>query len=272
MTQKPTPPRFAEKRPIPGVDRVIAVASGKGGVGKSNVTVNMAVTMAKMGFKVGILDADIYGPSIPTMLGLQNNKNTDPTPMRPDVNEHNQIIPLSAHGITCMSIGFLVPRDTATIWRGPMIQNAVLQLLFQVHWGHLDVLFIDLPPGTGDIHLSLAQQTYLSGMIIVSTPQDLALIDAQKAVAMAKRMSIPCLGIVENMSGFQCPHCHKDTPIFHTHGARDWSKDQSIPFLGAIPLHMKFREGADTGKPAPLYDDHIYKLYEGIVRQAFHLT
>lgn len=262
-------PSFGHKKPVPGVDRIVAIASGKGGVGKSSVTMNLAVTMARKGLRVGILDADIYGPSLPTMMGFQNNQMNGGEPPKPDIDHEKRMIPLRAHDVACMSIGFLAPKDSATIWRGPMAQSAVLQLLYQVAWGELDYLLMDLPPGTGDIHLTLAQQVCLTGILIVSTPQDIALIDAHKALAMARRMGIPCLGVIENMSGFTCPHCHTCTPIFHEGGAQDSATQWGVPFLGTIPLSLSVREGGDMGKPAVLWDSAIANAYDEIVTRYF---
>lgn len=225
---------------LPGVDHLIAVASGKGGVGKSSVTVNLAVALTQMGMRVGILDADIYGPSLPKMLGL-----TD----KPGLTEDNKLIPLDKYGMKCMSIGLMVPQDTPMIWRGPMVQGALQQMLKDVAWGELDVLLIDMPPGTGDAQLTLAQQVQLSGAIIVSTPQDIALLDARKGINMFRQVVVPILGIVENMSVFHCPHCHQETPIFSQGGAKKTAEEMQIPFLGEIPLYLDIRLGADSGIP-----------------------
>ena len=218
---------------------IIAIASGKGGVGKSTFAINFAVSLSKNGNKVGILDADIYGPSIPRMIGISD---------KPKVN-NNKLIPLENHGIKCMSIGFLIEDDTPAIWRGPMIMKALEQMFNGVDWGQLDYLIIDLPPGTGDAQLSLAQNSKLSGSIIVSTPQDIALIDARKGINMFNKVNVPILGIVENMSFFSCPKCGEETPIFSQHGAEEACKKIQAPFLGAIPIELQVRKGGDEGKP-----------------------
>jgi len=233
----------AHKAPPPGilpeVRAVIAVASGKGGVGKSTVAVNLAVALAQSGLKVGLMDADIYGPSLPRMLGLSR---------KPEVRD-GKMIPLEAWGLRCMSIGFLVSEDTAMIWRGPMVMGAINQLLSQVEWGALDVLVIDMPPGTGDTQLTLAQKANLAGAVIVSTPQDIALIDARRGIKMFEQVKVPVLGIVENMSYFACPHCGERSDIFGHGGAAAEAARTGAPFLGEVPLLLAIRETGDAGTP-----------------------
>jgi ATP-binding protein involved in chromosome partitioning len=228
------------KAGVPGVGAIIAVASGKGGVGKSTVAVNLALGLQAIGLKVGILDADIYGPSMPRLLGLRG---------RPEPLGGRVLKPLERYGLKVMSIGFLVEEETPMIWRGPMVQSALVQMLREVAWGELDVLVVDMPPGTGDAQLTLAQQVPLAGAVIVSTPQDLALIDARKGLAMFQRVDVPVLGIVENMSYFVCPHCGEHTDIFGHGGAEHEAQRIGVPFLGAVPLHMKIRELSDAGTP-----------------------
>jgi ATP-binding protein involved in chromosome partitioning len=227
-------------RLLPGVGRVLAVASGKGGVGKSTVAVNLAVALARRGRRVGLLDADIYGPSIPLMFGLEGAK--------PETADQ-RALPLERFGVHMMSLGFFVDRDTAVIWRGPMVMKAVEQLLTDVSWGELDDLIIDLPPGTGDAQLTLSQKIRIQGAIIVTTPNDLALVDAVKGVTMFRRVEVPVLGIVENMSYFACPHCGERSEIFASGGARRECDRLGIPFLAELPLHPAIREGSDRGVP-----------------------
>jgi len=231
------PPR---KPGIPGVKHIIAVASGKGGVGKSTTAVNIALGLKALGLSVGILDADIYGPSIPRLMGISG---------RPQQLDGKLIKPMENFGLRNMSMGYLVDEGTAMIWRGPMIQSALLQMLREVAWGDLDVLVVDMPPGTGDAQLTMAQQVPLSGAVIVSTPQDLALIDARKAVDMMKRLQIPLLGLVENMSHFVCPDCGTSHDIFGHGGARAEAEKIGVPFLGEVPLAMTIRENSDAGTP-----------------------
>ena len=229
-------------RAIPGVGikSVVAVASGKGGVGKSTTAVNLAFALAAQGLAVGILDADIYGPSMPRLLGLTQ---------KPETVGGNRLKPLETHGVKVMSIGFLVDPEAPMIWRGPMVVSALTQMLRDVEWGELDVLVVDMPPGTGDTQLTLAQNVPLAGAVIVSTPQDLALIDARKGLAMFQKVDVPILGIVENMSHFVCPHCGERSDIFGTGGARDEAARVGVRFLGEIPLHMSIREHSDGGSP-----------------------
>jgi ATP-binding protein involved in chromosome partitioning len=230
----------APKAGVPGVGAIIAVASGKGGVGKSTVAVNIALGLSALGLKVGILDADIYGPSMPRLLGLRG---------RPESLGGRVLKPLERYGLKVMSIGFLVEEETPMIWRGPMVQSALVQMLREVAWGDLDVLVVDMPPGTGDAQLTMAQQVPLAGAVIVSTPQDLALIDARKGLAMFQRVDVPVLGIVENMSYFVCPHCGERTDIFGHGGAEHEAARIGVPFLGAVPLTMRIRELSDAGTP-----------------------
>jgi ATP-binding protein involved in chromosome partitioning len=240
------PPQGAAASPmsrqaeIPGVAAVIAVASGKGGVGKSTTALNLALGLRDLGLKVGLLDADIYGPSVPRLTGLRD---------KPELNDERKMIPLKRFGLSIMSIGFLVDEETAMIWRGPMVMSAVTQMLRDVEWGKLDVLVVDMPPGTGDAQLTLAQNVPLKGAVIISTPQDLSLIDARRGLAMFRKVNVPVLGIVENMSYFQCPHCGTRSDIFGHGGARHEAEKLGVPFLGEIPLHMAIRETSDAGKP-----------------------
>ena len=221
--------------------KIILIGSGKGGVGKSTVALNTALALAQKGLRVGILDADINGPSLPHLLGLLEEK--------PEVTEDKKIIPFQKYGLYAMSIGFLVARDIAMIWRGPMVQSGLLQLIRDVAWPPLDALLVDLPPGTGDIPLSLAQNVPVAGGVIVSTPQDLALADARRAVTMFNKLHVPILGIVQNMSVFVCPHCHQASHLFGQDGARKEALEKDIPFLGDIPLDIGIRDGNDAGVP-----------------------
>ena len=225
---------------IPGVAAIIAVASGKGGVGKSTTALNLALGLRDLGLRVGLLDADIYGPSVPRLTGIRE---------KPQLNEERKMIPLHRFGLSIMSIGFLVEEETAMIWRGPMVMSAVTQMLRDVAWGKLDVLVVDMPPGTGDAQLTLAQAVPLKGAIIISTPQDLSLIDARRGLAMFKKVNVPVLGIIENMSYFQCPHCGTQSDIFGHGGARHEADRLGVPFLGEIPLHMAIRTTSDSGTP-----------------------
>lgn len=231
---------------IPGVKNAIAVASGKGGVGKSTVSVNLAVALAETGAKVGLLDADIYGPSIPLMMGLHKV---------PDITPDQRIIPLKAHGVKLMSLGFLLPDPSApVVWRGPMLAKALTQFLRDVLWGDLDYLLIDLPPGTGDAQLTLSQSLTMSGVVIVMTPQELAMTIASKVLMMFRQMRVPILGIVENMSTFLCPACHQESQIFSQGGGRKASERLGVPLLGEIPLDGDLCEGADDGRPVLVRD------------------
>jgi ATP-binding protein involved in chromosome partitioning len=225
---------------VPGVEAIIAVASGKGGVGKSTTAVNLALGLRDLGLKVGILDADIYGPSLPRLLAIRE---------KPQTAGGTRLKPIIRHGLTAMSIGFLIEEETPMIWRGPMVISALTQMLREVDWGELDVMVVDMPPGTGDAQLTMAQQVPLKGAVIVSTPQDLALIDARRGIAMFRRVNVPVIGIIENMSYFLCPHCGTRSDIFAHGGARHEAERLSVPFLGEVPLHMDIREKSDAGLP-----------------------
>jgi ATP-binding protein involved in chromosome partitioning len=233
-------PRTPEQL-LPGVKNVIAVASGKGGVGKSTVSVNLAVALARDGASVGLLDADITGPNIPLMLGLEG---------QPAKTDDNKIAPLMRHGVKAISIQFFVPQGQPIIWRGPLVGGAITQFLRDVDWGELDYLVIDLPPGTSDAQLTLAQAVPISGSVLVTTPQEVALLDVEKALAMFKRMSVPVLGVVENMTGFACPHCGEITELFGRGGGERFAREQGIEYLGGIPLDITVRQGGDVGVPA----------------------
>ncbi len=225
---------------LPDIKHIIAVASGKGGVGKSTVAANLAVAMAKSGLRVGLLDADIYGPSAPTLFGVRGKKPEQ---------QNGQLIPLRAHGVDVMSMGMLVAEEAPMVWRGPMVQKAIVQLLRDVAWGALDVLILDMPPGTGDAQLTVAQKVKLSGAVIVSTPQDIALLDSSKGVEMFRKVNVPILGIVENMSLFCCPNCGTQTEVFGHGGAQKRASELNVPFLGALPLDPALREASDAGMP-----------------------
>ncbi|MHB8884966.1 MAG: Mrp/NBP35 family ATP-binding protein [Methylovirgula sp.] len=226
---------------IPGIKQIIAVASGKGGVGKSTTACNLALGLSRLGLKIGLLDADLFGPSVPRLFGLN---------AKPELAaDGNSLAPLEKFGVKIMSIGFLAEEGAAIVWRGPMVMSALTQLLREVAWGELDVLVVDMPPGTGDAQLTMAQTVPLAGTVIVSTPQDLALIDARRGVAMFQQVRIPLLGIVENMSYFLCPHCGTRSDIFAHGGARQESERLGVPFLGEIPLDMAIRETSDDGRP-----------------------
>lgn len=224
-----------------GVSRVIAVASGKGGVGKSTTAVNLAIALAQSGMNVGLLDADVYGPSVPRLIGASD--------AQIEQGDDDRLIPFEAHGIKVMSIGFLVEEESPMLWRGPMVHSALKQMLYDVAWGELDVLILDMPPGTGDAALSVAQQVPLTGAVIVSTPQDIALLDVRKGIGMFQRVGVPVLGLIENMSYFECPHCHGRTEIFGHGGAEADAARLGLTFLGHIPLDLSIRETSDAGTP-----------------------
>ena len=248
---------------VPGVTHIVAVASGKGGVGKSTTAVNLALALEVNGLRVGLLDADIYGPSMPRMMGISG---------KPRTTADKKLEPMKNYGVKCMSIGFLVPEDTPMIWRGPMVISAIQQMLRDVDWGELDILVVDLPPGTGDAQLTMAQQVPLSGAVIVSTPQDIALLDARKGLNMFRKVDVPVLGIVENMSYFLCPHCGTRSDIFSHGGARREAAQLGVDFLGEVPLDIAIRETSDAGTPivnsqpdsahATLYREMARQLWE----------
>ena len=227
--------------PLPGVKHIIAVASGKGGVGKSTVACNLAVGLAQLGLAVGVLDADLFGPSMPKLFGLHSKPSVAP--------DGKRLIPLESFGVKVMSIGFLIDEGAPVVWRGPMVVSALNQLLREVVWGELDVLVVDMPPGTGDTQLTMAQNVPLAGAVIVSTPQDLALIDARRGIAMFNQVKVPLLGVVENMSYFVCPHCGGRTDIFSHGGARKEAEKLGVPFLGEVPLDIAIRTNSDEGRP-----------------------
>lgn len=265
QTAPPAAPRAAsapaepEKVGVPGIKAIISVASGKGGVGKSTTSVNLALALQKLGNKVGILDADIYGPSMPRLLGITG---------KPTANGRI-LSPMEGFGLKVMSMGFLVEEDTPMIWRGPMVISALTQMLNEVDWGKLDILVVDMPPGTGDAQLTMAQKVPLAGAVIVSTPQDIALIDARKGLNMFRKVNVPILGIVENMSTFICPKCGEQSDIFGHGGAEDEAKRLGVPFLGAVPLHMDIRQTSDNGTPvvASSPDSEHAKAYLAIAEQ-----
>ncbi|WP_322893401.1 MULTISPECIES: Mrp/NBP35 family ATP-binding protein [unclassified Yoonia] len=252
----PTPQAGPAK--VSGVDRILAIASGKGGVGKSTVSSNLAVALARQGRRVGLLDADIYGPSQPRMMGV--NK-------RPASPDGKTIIPLQAHGVTMMSIGLMMDPDKAVVWRGPMLMGALQQMLGQVAWGELDVLIIDLPPGTGDVQLTLCQKTELTGAIVVSTPQDVALLDARKALDMFKTLNTPVLGLIENMSTYICPNCGHEAHIFGHGGVATEADRIGVPFLGALPLDLDTRLAGDAGTPIAAGESPMAEAYATLARR-----
>ena len=259
---------MSKQAAIPGVGSIIAVASGKGGVGKSTTALNLALGLRDLGLRVGILDADIYGPSMPKLTGIRE---------KPELNDDKKMIPITRFGLPIMSIGFLVEEETPMIWRGPMVMAAITQMLRDVAWGALDVMIVDMPPGTGDAQLTLAQAVPLKGAVIVSTPQDLALIDARRGLAMFTKVNVPVLGIIENMSYFQCPECGTRSDIFGHGGAQHEAQRLNVPFLGEVPLHIDIRSSSDAGRPvvdsAP--DGAHAGIYRGIagkVRDALKLA
>ena len=261
---RPGAARDARHRPggVPGVAHIIAVASGKGGVGKSTTAVNFALALKERGLSVGLLDADIYGPSMPRLLGLKG---------QPQQVAGNKLEPMRAYGLKVMSMGFLVDEETPMIWRGPMVMSALSQMLKDVAWGELDVLVVDMPPGTGDAQLTMAQQVPLAGAVIVSTPQDLALIDARKGLNMFRKVNVPVLGIVENMSTFVCPHCGERSDIFGHGGAKSEAARLGVPFLGEVPLTLAIRETSDEGRPGVATDptSKVAEAYREIAARAW---
>jgi ATP-binding protein involved in chromosome partitioning len=243
-------------QPLPGVDAIIAVGSGKGGVGKTTLAVNLAVALAKMGHKVGLLDADVYGPNVPLMLGVSG---------QPKMVGENRIEPLEAHGLKVISVGFLNPGDKPIIWRGPMLHQIIKQFLSMVDWGHLDYMVVDLPPGTGDIALSLVQNVPLTGAVVVSTPSDVSLQDARKAIEMFRQMKVDVVGVVENMSYFVCPHCEHEVDIFSRGGAEKMAQQYGVSFLGNVALDPEVRKSGDGGTPVVLGGEnspHAKSLFE----------
>jgi ATP-binding protein involved in chromosome partitioning len=256
----PIPPRAGPApqgpQPLPGVDSIIAVGSGKGGVGKTTLAVNLAISLAKLGHKVGLLDADVYGPNVPLMLGIS---------AQPKVLEDNRIEPLEAYGVKVISVGFLNPGDKPLIWRGPMLHSIIKQFLGSVVWSKLDYLIVDLPPGTGDVALSLIQTVPLTGAIVVSTPSDVSLQDARKAIEMFRQMKVDLVGVVENMSYFICPNCHHETDIFSRGGVEKTASQFGVAFLGGIQLDADIRKAGDGGKPTVLEGEdspHAKSLYD----------
>ena len=254
--QKSVPDRMG----IDGVRNIIAISSGKGGVGKSTISANVAVALAKMGAKVGLIDADIYGPSQPMMLGITG---------RPESLAENTIEPMEGHGLQASSIGFLIEQDNPMVWRGPMVTSALEQLLRQTRWRDLDYLIVDMPPGTGDIQLTLSQKVPVTGSVIVTTPQDIALLDARKGLKMFEKVGIPIIGIIENMSTYVCPKCNHEEHIFGEGGGKKMCQDYGVDFLGALPLNLSIREQADSGRPTVVADPDgaISAIYKGIARQ-----
>ncbi|MCG6203065.1 Mrp/NBP35 family ATP-binding protein [Rhodopseudomonas sp. HC1] len=253
---------MARQAEIPGVRAVIAVASGKGGVGKSTTALNLSLGLRDQGLRVGLLDADIYGPSVPRLTGIHQ---------KPELDDSRKMIPIKRFGLSVMSIGFLVDEEVPMIWRGPMVMSAITQMLRDVDWGQLDVLVVDMPPGTGDAQLTLAQNVPLKGAVIVSTPQDLALIDARRGLAMFTKVDVPVLGIIENMSYFMCPHCGTRSDIFGHGGAMHEAERLGVPFLGEVPLHMDIRASSDAGTPVVESEPNgphaaIYRTIAGKVR------
>ena len=245
---------------LPGVKNIIAIASGKGGVGKSTTAVNLALALAAEGAQVGILDADIYGPSQPMMLGITG---------RPDSLEENTIEPMEAYDLQASSIGFLIDDDAPMVWRGPMVTSALEQLLRQTRWRDLDYLIVDMPPGTGDIQLTLAQKVPVTGSVIVTTPQDIALLDARKGLKMFEKVGVPIIGIIENMSTYVCTKCGHEEHVFGTGGGEKMCKEYGVDFLGSLPLNLSIREQADAGRPTVVADPDgaISAIYKGIARQ-----
>jgi len=249
-------PEPADPQPLPGVDAIIAVGSGKGGVGKTTLAVNLSIALARMGFKVGLLDADVYGPNVPTMLG---------TTVAPEVVNGDRILPPERYGLKVISVGFLSPGDKPLVWRGPMLHSIMKQFLGQVEWGQLDYLIIDLPPGTGDVVISLVQTVPVTGAVVVTTPSDVALQDARKAIEMFKQVKVDILGVVENMGSFLCPHCQHEIDIFSKGGGERTAQQFGVPFLGSIEIDPDIRKGGDTGQPVVLEGDqspHARSLFK----------
>lgn len=244
------------KAPVPGVKNVIAVGAGKGGVGKSTVAVNLAIALAQTGSRVGVIDADIYGPNVPMMLGIKAQLGTD----------GEKIVPAEKYGLQVVSMGFLASDDAPVIWRGPMLHSVIKQFFHDVRWLDLDYLIVDMPPGTGDVALSLSQTAYVAGAIVVTTPQEVSLSDSRRAVAMYQKLNIPILGLIENMSHFVCPSCHHESDIFGRGGGERAAKEMQIPFLGRIPIYEPIRVGGDTGVPLVLSDP------QSPAAEAFHRT
>ena len=243
-------------QPLPGVDAIVAVGSGKGGVGKTTLAVNLAIALSKLGHKVGLLDADVYGPNVPLMLGSS---------VTPQLTPESRIEPVERYGLKVMSVGFMNPGDKPLIWRGPMLHQIMREFMQRVDWGKLDYLIVDLPPGTGDVAISLIQTVPLTGAIVVSTPSDVSLQDARKAIEMFKQVKVDVLGIVENMSFFTCPHCHHEVDIFSKGGGQRTADQFALPFLGQIEIDPDIRKGGDSGNPVALAgekSDHAKSLYE----------
>lgn len=251
-------PQQGGPAPVSGIDRIVAIASGKGGVGKSTVSSNLAVALMRQGRRVGLLDADIHGPSQPRMMGINR---------RPASPDGQTIEPLTAHGVTMMSIGLMVEEGKAVIWRGPMVMGALQQMLTQVAWGKLDILLIDLPPGTGDIHLTLGQRTQMTGALVVSTPQDVALLDARKAIDMFNTLNVPVLGLIENMASYVCPNCGHESHPFGQGGVAAEARRIDVPFLGALPLDLDTRLAGDAGTPIAAQDGPMADAYSALARR-----
>ncbi len=269
--EKPENPNLIRGKQIPGISNIIAVASGKGGVGKSTITANLAVTLAKMGFKVGVLDADIYGPSMPIMFDVENSK-----PISVEVDGKSKMQPVSSYGVEILSIGFFTKPDQAVIWRGPMAAKALNQMIFDANWGELDFMLIDLPPGTGDIHLSIMQSLPITGAVVVSTPQAVALADAKKGVSMfmSESINVPVLGIIENMAYFTPEELPENKYyIFGKEGAKNLAEDLQVPLLGEVPLVQSIREAGDYGRPAALQTASVLEgVFEAITRNVVQET
>src|ERR1700691_6061756 len=266
MAHMQTPPG---PQTLPGVSNIIAVGSGKGGVGKTTLAVNLATALVKLGFRVGLIDADIYGPNVPLMMGIGQ---------QPRVLENNQIEPLVAHGVKLISVGFISPGDKPLVMRGPMLHQIIRQFLQQVQWGELDFLLVDLPPGTGDVVISLVQTVPLTGAVVVSTPSDVSLQDARKALEMFHQVNVEVLGIVENMSHFTCPHCHQEIDIFSRGGAERTAKQVNIPFLGSVELVPAIRPGGDSGLPVAVAGPEseiakgFYEIARKVARSAMEIA